>query len=120
MTPSADAVTRGETPTTVGQAPTTAGQAPAADDEAPATGGQAPSGEASRAEVMEGAPPPVTTEGEATPEGEANLAKSNTIHRAVDALDIANVVAFLASPKSVAITGDTIAAGGGVGKAIHY
>jgi NAD(P)-dependent dehydrogenase (short-subunit alcohol dehydrogenase family) len=44
----------------------------------------------------------------------------NTIHKAVDAHDIANVVAFLASPKAVAITGDTIAAGGGVGKAIHY
>jgi len=71
LTPSADAVTRGETPTTVGQAPTTAGQAPAADDEAPATPGLAPSGEASRAEVTEGAPPPVTAEGEATPEGEA-------------------------------------------------
>ncbi|MQG76362.1 MAG: SDR family oxidoreductase [SAR202 cluster bacterium] len=55
-----------------------------------------------------------------TPEGLANMAKSNTIHRAVDASDIANVVVFLASPKSVAITGDTIAAGGGVGKAIHY
>ena len=55
-----------------------------------------------------------------TPEAEANLAKNNTIHRAVDASDIANVVVFLASPKSVAITGDTIAAGGGVGKAIHY
>ena len=55
-----------------------------------------------------------------TPEGAANMAKNNTIHRAVDALDIANVVAFLSSPKSVAISGDTIAAGGGVGKAIHY
>ena len=48
------------------------------------------------------------------------MAKNNTVKRAIDALDIANVVAFLASPKSVAITGDTIAAGGGVGRAIHY
>jgi NAD(P)-dependent dehydrogenase (short-subunit alcohol dehydrogenase family) len=55
-----------------------------------------------------------------TPEGKANMAKSNSIHQAVDALDIANVVAFLASPKSVAITGDTIAAAGGASKAIHY
>lgn len=54
-----------------------------------------------------------------TPDAEERLA-SNTIHRAVDAADIANVVTFLASPKAVAITGDTIAAGGGVGKAIHY
>ena len=55
-----------------------------------------------------------------TPDAEINLAKNNTVKRAIDALDIANVVAFLASPKSVAITGDTIAAGGGVGRAIHY
>ncbi|MEP7216279.1 MAG: short-chain dehydrogenase, partial [Anaerolineaceae bacterium] len=34
--------------------------------------------------------------------------------------DIANLVAFLASPLSVAVTGDSIAAGGGVGRAIHY
>jgi len=55
-----------------------------------------------------------------TLEGKANMAKGNTIHKAVDALDIANVVLFLSSPKSIAITGDTIAAGGGSGKAIHY
>ena len=54
-----------------------------------------------------------------TPDAEERLA-GNTINKAVDAHDIANVVAFLASPKAVAITGDTIAAGGGVGKAIHY
>jgi NAD(P)-dependent dehydrogenase (short-subunit alcohol dehydrogenase family) len=36
------------------------------------------------------------------------------------ARDIAHIVAFLASPRSVAITGDSIAAGGGVGRAIHY
>jgi NAD(P)-dependent dehydrogenase (short-subunit alcohol dehydrogenase family) len=54
-----------------------------------------------------------------TLDAEERLA-GNTIHKAVDAHDIANVVAFLASPKAVAITGDTIAAGGGVGKAIHY
>ena len=38
----------------------------------------------------------------------------------IDAREIAYVVAFLASPKSFAINGDTIAAGGGVGRAIHY
>ncbi len=54
-----------------------------------------------------------------TPEAEERLA-GNTIRRAVDALDVANVVAFLSSPKAVAITGDVIAAGGGVGRAIHY
>ena len=34
--------------------------------------------------------------------------------------EVAYVVAFLASPKSVAITGDAIAAGGGMRGAIHY
>jgi enoyl-[acyl-carrier-protein] reductase (NADH) len=42
------------------------------------------------------------------------------VRRIVDARDIANVVAFLASPKSVAINGDVIAAGGGPSRAIYY
>jgi len=33
---------------------------------------------------------------------------------------VAAVVAFLASPRSVAINGDAIAAGGGSPRAIHY
>jgi NAD(P)-dependent dehydrogenase (short-subunit alcohol dehydrogenase family) len=44
----------------------------------------------------------------------------NVIGRVVDADEIAYVVAFLASPKSVAITGDAIACGGGVRGAIYY
>jgi NAD(P)-dependent dehydrogenase (short-subunit alcohol dehydrogenase family) len=44
----------------------------------------------------------------------------NSIRRALDARDVANVVAFLASPKSVAINGDVIAVGGGTPGAIHY
>jgi NAD(P)-dependent dehydrogenase (short-subunit alcohol dehydrogenase family) len=39
---------------------------------------------------------------------------NNLVGRWIDASDIANVVTFLASPKSVAINGDVIAAGGGV------
>ncbi len=54
-----------------------------------------------------------------TPEAEERLA-GNTVRRVIDAEDVANVVAFLCSPKAVAITGDVIAAGGGVGRAIHY
>jgi hypothetical protein len=38
----------------------------------------------------------------------------------IDATEVAYVVTFLASPKSVAIDGDTIAAGGGVPRAIYY
>ena len=38
----------------------------------------------------------------------------------ITADEIAYLVAFLASPKSVAINGDAIAAGGGLPGAIHY
>ncbi|MEP6871324.1 MAG: SDR family NAD(P)-dependent oxidoreductase [Anaerolineaceae bacterium] len=48
------------------------------------------------------------------------LADQNAVRRVIDSSDIANLVAFLASPLSVAVTGDSIAAGGGVGRAIHY
>jgi len=53
-------------------------------------------------------------------EAEQRLAQGNSIRRIIDAGDIANVVVFLASPKSLAINGDVIAAGGGVGRAIYY
>jgi NAD(P)-dependent dehydrogenase (short-subunit alcohol dehydrogenase family) len=51
---------------------------------------------------------------------ERQMANGVSVGRMIDAQEIAYVVAFLASPKSVAINGDTIAAGGGVGRAIHY
>jgi len=38
----------------------------------------------------------------------------------VTAEEVADVVAFLASPRSVAINGDAIAAGGGMPGAIYY
>ena len=50
----------------------------------------------------------------------AEAFESNAVRRAIDASDVANVVTFLASPLSVAISGDAIAVGGGVGRAIHY
>jgi NAD(P)-dependent dehydrogenase (short-subunit alcohol dehydrogenase family) len=57
----------------------------------------------------------------ATPEEiERRMAEANSTRRMVDASEVAYVVAFLASPKSVAINGDAIATGGGVGRAIHY
>jgi NAD(P)-dependent dehydrogenase (short-subunit alcohol dehydrogenase family) len=58
--------------------------------------------------------------GQSAAEVEAQMAAGNSSRRFIDAADIAAVVAFLASPKSVAINGDAIAAGGGVGRAIHY
>ncbi len=78
---------------------------------------------------------PGTTRTEATPrvisegakgrgiteqEMERRMASNNVVQRLIDAAEIAYIVAFLASPKSVAITGDAIAAGGGAPKAIYY
>ncbi len=51
---------------------------------------------------------------------ERRMAQANSVRRLITAREVAYVVAFLASPKSGAINGDAIAAGGGVGRAIHY
>ena len=53
-------------------------------------------------------------------EAEQRTARRNSVRRIIDARDIGYIVAFLASPKSIAISGDVIAAGGGVGDAIYY
>jgi len=42
------------------------------------------------------------------------------VRRFIDAAEVAAVVAFLASPRSVAINGDAIACGGGQPGVIHY
>ncbi len=59
-------------------------------------------------------------QGVSVEEAMRRAAGGNAVGRFIDATEVAHVVAFLASPKSVAITGDAIAAGGGVGNAIHY
>jgi len=59
-------------------------------------------------------------QGVSVSEIEKRLAESNSSRRIVDAREIAYVVTFLASPKSVAINGDVIAAGGGAGHGIYY
>src|SRR5262249_23955869 len=51
---------------------------------------------------------------------ETRMAGRNLIRKIVTAEEVADVVAFLASPKAVAINGDAIAAGGGVPGVIHY
>jgi NAD(P)-dependent dehydrogenase (short-subunit alcohol dehydrogenase family) len=53
-------------------------------------------------------------------EAERQFAEGNSIKHLVTAEEVANVIAFLASPRSIAINGDAIAAGGGAGNAIHY
>ncbi|MBN4064926.1 SDR family oxidoreductase [Dehalococcoides mccartyi] len=51
---------------------------------------------------------------------EERMAQGNSSRTIIDASDIAYVVTMLASPLSIAINGDGIAAGGGVGTAIYY
>jgi len=51
---------------------------------------------------------------------EQRAAKTTSIGRIVDAREVAYVVAFLASPRSVAINGDSIATGGGTLGTIRY
>lgn len=51
---------------------------------------------------------------------EAQLAAANSIGHLVTAEEVADVVVFLCSPRSRAIHGDAIAAGGGLPRAIHY
>jgi NAD(P)-dependent dehydrogenase (short-subunit alcohol dehydrogenase family) len=45
---------------------------------------------------------------------------NNAIGRVVEAAEVADVVAFLASPRSVSITGDAVAAGGGLLGTVNY
>src|SRR5580704_10024499 len=63
---------------------------------------------------------PGTTRTERMSDELAARATGNVIGRVVDADEVAYVVAFLASPRSVAITGDAVACGGGVRGAIYY
>jgi NAD(P)-dependent dehydrogenase (short-subunit alcohol dehydrogenase family) len=63
---------------------------------------------------------PGTTRTEATSEEAAHRPAANLVGRMIDAREVAYVVTFLASPKSVAVDGDTIAAGGGVPGVIYY
>lgn len=53
-------------------------------------------------------------------EAEALLAATTTVGRLITAEEVADVVTFLASPRSVAVNGDAIAAGGGTPGVIHY
>ena len=51
---------------------------------------------------------------------ERRMGAGSAIGRMVDASEVADLVAFLASPRSVAINGDAIACGGGQVGVIHY
>lgn len=58
--------------------------------------------------------------GSTVEEVEAQIGSAYAIGRMVTAAEVATVVTWLASPLSVAITGDTIPCGGGVRGAIYY
>lgn len=58
--------------------------------------------------------------GVTTDEVRAEMDGRNLVGRMISADDIADVVAFLASPRSVAINGDAVVAGGGAPGPIHY
>ena len=60
------------------------------------------------------------TENISIEEAELQFNNGNSIRHLVTAEEVADVITFLASPRSIAINGDAIAAGGGVGTAIHY
>jgi NAD(P)-dependent dehydrogenase (short-subunit alcohol dehydrogenase family) len=53
-------------------------------------------------------------------EVERRMAQVNVLGRLIDASEVAYVVAFLCSPKAVAINGDAVVAGGGAPGSIHY
>jgi NAD(P)-dependent dehydrogenase (short-subunit alcohol dehydrogenase family) len=59
-------------------------------------------------------------QGVSVAEVEKQMAAGNLVGKLITAEEIAHVVAFLASPKSAAINGDVIAAGGGTRGAIYY
>ncbi len=59
-------------------------------------------------------------QGRSAQDVEAEMAAGNSIRHLVDASEVADVVAFLCSPRSRAINGDAIAVGGGAPRAISY
>lgn len=59
-------------------------------------------------------------QGVSVQEIERQLQSSNPLGRIIDSQEIAYLVTFLASPKSISVNGDVIAAGGGAGKSIYY
>lgn len=53
-------------------------------------------------------------------EVEQRMARGNVLGRLIDAREVAYVVAFLCSPKAIAVNGDAVVAGGGTPGSIHY
>lgn len=53
-------------------------------------------------------------------EARRRMYESNDLHRTIHPEDVGAVVAFLASPRAVGITGDVVSTGGGTERAIFY
>jgi NAD(P)-dependent dehydrogenase (short-subunit alcohol dehydrogenase family) len=53
-------------------------------------------------------------------EAEAQFAATTTVGRLITAQEVADVIVFLASPRSVGVNGESVAAGGGTPDVIHY
>ncbi len=60
------------------------------------------------------------SEGVSVEEIESRIGQNVAVGRIIDSREVAYVVAFLASPRSVAVTGEVIAAGGGTGGAVYH
>jgi len=60
------------------------------------------------------------TKGVAPEEIERRMAGMNLLGRLITAAEVADVVAFLASPRAIPINGDSIAVGGGMAGEIYY
>jgi NAD(P)-dependent dehydrogenase (short-subunit alcohol dehydrogenase family) len=58
--------------------------------------------------------------GETFDQAKQRLAALNSLNRIITAEDIAALTTFLCSPLSVSVNGESIAAGGGVGRNIYY
>jgi enoyl-[acyl-carrier-protein] reductase (NADH) len=59
-------------------------------------------------------------EGISVEEVKKRVAAGNSTKRIVDASEVAFVVAFLSSPRSIAISGEVISASGGAGQAVFH
>ena len=59
-------------------------------------------------------------DGLSSADAERALYGHSLVGRIIEAEEVADIVAFLASPRSVAINGDAVAAGGGTRGVIHY
>jgi NAD(P)-dependent dehydrogenase (short-subunit alcohol dehydrogenase family) len=70
-------------------------------------------------QLTEGLVQRAAEEGRSVAELEDELG-ANGLGRLVDATEVADVVAFLASPRSVSINGDAVCVGGGTRGVIHY